>query len=158
MEYSTFHFLELFIIIFRDIKIRTLSWPAKSIKSDFTVVNFIRSAHNLVLRKYKIEICSYDIILLLYAPSFPHLSQNFQTDRQIDRRPFPCFRFMKFFYCYFLLFPCEPTIIYRMNSFIFYCPCVPLVSSYTQNVCADGLVHGQIGLMAQFFCYFLLFK
>ena len=40
------------------------------------------------------------------------------------------------FFCFlksYLLFPCELTIIYGINSFVLLCSCVPLVSSYTQN-------------------------
>ena len=38
----------------------------------------------------------------------------------------------------FLLFPWELfSFVYRMNSFALYCLCVPLVSSYTKNICVE---------------------
>ena len=68
------------------------------------------------------------------VPTFPPLSQNLRFS---DRRTFLCFRFMSYFYYSTLLFLCELTIIYGMNTFILICSCVPLIISYMQNVCAD---------------------
>ena len=49
----------------------------------------------------------------------------------------PIFHVHDLFLLSFLLFPCELTIIDGMKSFVLFCSFVPLVSSYTQNVCAD---------------------
>ena len=48
--------------------------------------------------------------------------------------------FFVFFFCCLmniLLFPCELTIIKGLKFFVLLCPCVRLVSSYTQNYCAQ---------------------
>ena len=67
------------------------------------------------------------------------------TDGWTDTQTFLFLRCVSYFYWSLSLFPCELTffhceltIIYEMKSFVFFCSCVPLVSSYTQNVCADG--------------------
>ena len=38
------------------------------------------------------------------------------------------------FLLFFISLPCELTVIYGMKTLVVHCPCVPIISYYTQNV------------------------